>query len=337
LTFQTDEETSDRSERQVTEFEDQGVDFREVDRRYAELKQRQESGGLTQVEFEEQLKQLMVQDEEGRWWVKSRRTGDWHYYDGTTWIKDRPPGYEPLQGGTSTTPTPAPTSPRAILLRWLVPVAFVGLAVIVVAIARNTGGGGGIATPTPPSSDLPFSDDFSNTSSAWPHEKEEDGGISYKDGGYRVSAPAQNLVAVSPSETDTYQDVAVEVEAKVLNSQTDRIAAGVVCRRQDRDNYYGMIVFGKGNVSIVKVRDARLSQIEEDDRSEVIGENVGSSHVHIRGHCVGNTLTLYVDDQEVIKAEDSEFKSGYVGLIAYSEVSTAGADILFDNFSVKKP
>ncbi len=73
-------------------------------------------------------------------------------------------------------------------------------------------------------SSLPFSDDFSNTSSGWPHEKETDGGIYYKDGGYHVSAPAQNLLAVSPSETDTYQDVAVEVEAKVLNSQTDRIA-----------------------------------------------------------------------------------------------------------------
>jgi hypothetical protein len=333
----------------VTEFEDQGVDFREVDRVYLELKQRQESGGLTQEEFDEQLKQLMVQDEEGRWWVKSRKTGEWHYYAGTTWIKDTPPGYEPIQGGPSTTPPQAPTSPRTILPSWLVPVAsvglvaFVGLVIIVIAIARNTGGdsdqahggGGSASNPTPPSIDLPFSDDFSNTSSAWPQEKDE--GIYYKDGGYRVSAPAQNLLAVSPSETDTYQDVAVEVEAEVLNSQTDRIAAGVVCRRQDRDNYYGMIVFGNGKVSIVQIRDARLSQIEEDDRSEVISENVGSPHVHIRGHCVGNTLTLYVDNKEVIKAEDSEFESGYVGLIAYSEDSNASADILFDNFSVKKP
>ena len=326
----------------MTESEDQGVDFREVDRVYAEIKRHHEAGTVTDEEFDEQLKELMVQDQEDRWWVKSRTTGDWHRYDGTTWIKDTPPGYEPLQGGPSTTPTRAPTSPRTKLLRWLAPLALAGLVIIVVAIARNTGGdsghaggGGGTATPTPPSSDLPFSDDFSNTSSAWPHEK--DGGIYYQDGGYRVSVPAQNLLAVSPSETDTYQDVAVEVDAKVLNSQTDHIAAGVVCRRQDRDNYYGMIVFGKGKVSIVKVRDARLSQIEEDDRSEVIGENFGSPHVHIQGYCVGNTLTLYVDNQEVIKAEDSEFKSGYVGLIAYSEDTTADADILFDNFLVKKP
>jgi hypothetical protein len=42
------------------------VDFREADRRYVNIKCSYESGGLTQEELDEQLKQLMVQDEEGR-------------------------------------------------------------------------------------------------------------------------------------------------------------------------------------------------------------------------------------------------------------------------------
>jgi hypothetical protein len=72
------------------------VDFREADRRYFEIKQRHEAGTLTDEEFDELLKELMVEDEEGRWWAKSRRTGEWHYNDGTTWVKDTPPGYEPI-------------------------------------------------------------------------------------------------------------------------------------------------------------------------------------------------------------------------------------------------
>jgi hypothetical protein len=76
------------------------VDFREADRRYAEIKRRHESSNLTDEEFDEQIKQLMVQGEDGRWWVKSRSTGDWHYYDGTAWIKDTPPGYEPIQAAS---------------------------------------------------------------------------------------------------------------------------------------------------------------------------------------------------------------------------------------------
>jgi hypothetical protein len=73
------------------------VNFQEADRRYVEIKRRGEAGELTQEEFDEQLKQLMVQDEDGRWWVKSPTTGEWHYHDGTAWVKDTPPGYEAPQ------------------------------------------------------------------------------------------------------------------------------------------------------------------------------------------------------------------------------------------------
>ena len=49
------------------------MDFQEADRRYVDIKRSYESGGLTQEELGEQLKQLMVQDEEGRWWASPAR------------------------------------------------------------------------------------------------------------------------------------------------------------------------------------------------------------------------------------------------------------------------
>ena len=73
------------------------MDFQEADRRYAEIKRRHETGSLTQEEFDEELKHLMVQDEEGRWWAKSRTAGEWYYHDGTAWVKDTPPGYQASQ------------------------------------------------------------------------------------------------------------------------------------------------------------------------------------------------------------------------------------------------
>jgi hypothetical protein len=77
------------------------VDFQEADRRYAEITRRRETGVLTQEEFNEELKQLMVQDEEGRWWAKSLTAGEWYYHDGTTWIRDTPPGYQAPQQAAS--------------------------------------------------------------------------------------------------------------------------------------------------------------------------------------------------------------------------------------------
>jgi beta-lactam-binding protein with PASTA domain len=70
------------------------MDFQEVDRRYADLKRQYDNGNLGAEEFDEHLEQMMAQDEEGRWWVKSPETGEWHYYDGSTWVQETPPGYQ---------------------------------------------------------------------------------------------------------------------------------------------------------------------------------------------------------------------------------------------------
>jgi len=81
--------------------------------------------------------------------------------------------------------------------------------------------------------------------------------------------------------------------------------------------------------------DGHLHQIDGGDRSEVIGRNVVSPH--IRGDCVGNTLTLYVNDHKVMEAEDSEFRSGDAGLLVNSSDPEVRAEVLCDNFIVKKP
>jgi len=65
--------------------------FEEADRRYAELKRLHEAGEITEEEFDEHLKRSMVQDEGGRWWSKSRKSGEWHYNDGNAWVPGTPP------------------------------------------------------------------------------------------------------------------------------------------------------------------------------------------------------------------------------------------------------
>jgi hypothetical protein len=66
-------------------------DFEEADRRYVELKRRHAAGDITEEELDALLKRSMVQDERGRWWAKSPNSGEWHYNDGTTWVKGIPP------------------------------------------------------------------------------------------------------------------------------------------------------------------------------------------------------------------------------------------------------
>ncbi|HKZ27386.1 MAG TPA: NCS2 family permease, partial [Rubrobacteraceae bacterium] len=82
------------------------MDFHEVDRRYAELKRQHDSGTLSTEEFDAQLEQLMVQDDQGRWWTKSRETGEWHYHDGDTRVQGTPPAYQSSPQTPSAESTP---------------------------------------------------------------------------------------------------------------------------------------------------------------------------------------------------------------------------------------
>lgn len=72
--------------------------YAEVDRKYLELKNQYDSGLLGRGEFDDALRALMVQDEQGRWWAKARESGQWHSYDAVkqNWIAASPPSYPPM-------------------------------------------------------------------------------------------------------------------------------------------------------------------------------------------------------------------------------------------------
>lgn len=71
--------------------------FAEADLQYRELKQQFDAGRLDEAAFEEAIRDLMIQDEQGRWWAKARDTGQWNYYDAATqnWVPASPPTQAP--------------------------------------------------------------------------------------------------------------------------------------------------------------------------------------------------------------------------------------------------
>jgi hypothetical protein len=68
--------------------------FVEADAQYEVVKQQYLAGMLDDEQYDEQLHRLMVLDEAGLWWAKSRENGSWHYYDTTrgNWVAASPPG-----------------------------------------------------------------------------------------------------------------------------------------------------------------------------------------------------------------------------------------------------
>lgn len=88
--------------------------FAEADAQYELIKQRFLAGGLNDEQYDEQLRDLMVVDDDGRWWAKSRENGLWHYYDAEaeTWTTAVPPLETAIPPLEEDAPPPvAPSSP----------------------------------------------------------------------------------------------------------------------------------------------------------------------------------------------------------------------------------
>ena len=67
------------------------MDFVQVESKYKELKGEYDAGAITEAEFKAQLEELMIEDEEGQWWIIGYETGQWYYHDGEKWVQSEPP------------------------------------------------------------------------------------------------------------------------------------------------------------------------------------------------------------------------------------------------------
>ena len=109
------------------DFRERELNFQEADRRYAELAQRREAGSISNEEFDAQRQQLMVRDNEGRWWAKLGESGEWHYRDGGRWVQGAPPAYKEVasdfQGDSSLLQAPSSANPESTKNneRWKIP------------------------------------------------------------------------------------------------------------------------------------------------------------------------------------------------------------------------
>lgn len=67
------------------------MEFAKVEAKFKELKRKYDAGLITEEEFKAKLEELMIEDEEGKWWIIGYETGQWYYHDGERWVRSEPP------------------------------------------------------------------------------------------------------------------------------------------------------------------------------------------------------------------------------------------------------
>jgi len=67
-----------------------GKSFSGVKEEFDRLKAQFDAHTLSEAQFKARLKELMVQDEQGRWWMIGYETGLWYVHDGERWKLELP-------------------------------------------------------------------------------------------------------------------------------------------------------------------------------------------------------------------------------------------------------
>lgn len=181
---------------------------------------------------------------------------------------------------------------------------------------------------------LLFSDDFSSTKGDWEAIENAYELKAYVPGGYRMTVKPANgrTVAIRGLR---YKDSTAEVSLRQSFGASDA-HVGLVCRYQDPDNYYALFITPDSYAGIMRVQDGQAELISGDLLSyhEAILPADGLNRVQIS--CVDRLLTLMVNGQLLLFAEDKAFTSGDIGLYLESN-QTGQASVLFSDFKINKP
>lgn len=160
--------------------------------------------------------------------------------------------------------------------------------------------------------------------------------LQYADGSYRMFIMTKNNPIWSVREKDI-GDVVLEVDAQQTGGAQDSYY-GLVCRFVDGKNYYMLVMSEEGNARIVKVlggKQTTLAQTQIQAGSYKPGEGN-----RLKAECISENgvtgLTFYINDTFVLNAQDNEYQSGRLGMVA-GNTTTSGVEVIFDNLVAKAP
>ena len=177
-----------------------------------------------------------------------------------------------------------------------------------------------------------YQEEFEDNTSGWDRVSNDTGIMDYDGGGYRmlIQKPDYNMWSTPNKD---FGDVRLEADVSRLSGPEEN-RTGLICRYQN-GNYYFFLISNDGYYALGKFTGGQavlLGQTEMQPSAFINKEAVN----HLRADCVGSTLTFYINNQQVATAQDSDFASGDVGLLA-GAFSQPGVDVSFDHFTVTQP
>lgn len=177
-----------------------------------------------------------------------------------------------------------------------------------------------------------YQEEFADNTSGWDRVSNENGIMDYDGGGYRMLIQKPNTNMWSTPNKDL-GDVHIEVDAMRLNGPYEN-RAGLICRDQN-GNYYFFLISNDGYYGMGKFINGQATLLGQENMQQSAFINKDGIN-HLRADCVGNTLTFYINNNQVATVQDGDLTHGDIGLLA-GTFSQPGVDVLFDHYIVTQP
>ena len=176
-----------------------------------------------------------------------------------------------------------------------------------------------------------FADDFSDINSGWPAIENDQTKYSYQADGYHILVNQTNS---APWAKTNRQDDNTSIYVDAAPVSASNGFYGLLCRIQDNGNFYYFIVQNNGTFAIGKIKDEVLQPLIEWTANNAIRQ--GNQTNRLRADCDGSALRFYVNDVFLGEASDSDFTSGYSGLIV-NALDAQSFEVVFNNFQITEP
>lgn len=183
----------------------------------------------------------------------------------------------------------------------------------------------------PEGGEIIYQDDFSDAGSGWDVGGDTTVRRSYTDGEYHIRIVPDNYYGWGNPGKE-FRDVIISVDVHAVQS-TQKGDFGLLCRYQNENNFYALEISEDGYYAIWKVVDGEFTELINWSYSSDIPQ---AEQVTITAACVGDSLSLVVNDVIIAKVTDNEHTLGDIGLIA-GTWQTGDQIIAFDNFVVREP
>jgi serine/threonine protein kinase len=176
-----------------------------------------------------------------------------------------------------------------------------------------------------------FEDDFSDPNSGWPTMENAQSKYSYQADGYHISVFQINAAPWAGTNRQD-EDVSIYVDGTPVTEGVNGYY-GLLCRIRDNQNFYYFVIQTNGEYAIGKYKDGAFQPVDGWKGSDAI--NQGNQTNRLRADCVGNTLRFYVNNVLLGEVTDTDFSSGFSGLIA-DALDAPGFEVVFNNFRITK-